>query len=323
MSYSGKFSLKNVGAWLGIVGLLLFAIVDVRADAPDGEEEEYRTRLFFADPDGSNLKKVVDLPEFQTQGSPCWSLDGKLIAFDAWKSQLGEKFTSSRTIVVNADGSQPRIFEDAAMPAFSPGGYRILVSRPQSGGVWVIDVDSADDEQSVRIDERGWGTDWARDGRFVYGLRTESGGNLRVVDIVEGRILNLFDEQKTPYRQMFWNMAWSPDGKRIAYKAATHDGKVQFGIVDTSGAEHRHVTRDEGQILASFAWSADGSHVLYVKMCPERKRYQIYSATANSEEPPKLLSGQDPLRNYSDIAYAPDGKKLLLTCHKPKPAEKP
>jgi len=176
------------------------------------DEEEFQTRLFVAESDGAKMKPLTDLSDYQAQGSPCWSRDSKFIAFDAWKPQEGEGLSESKIIVVNADGSRPRVVGPGAMPCFSPVGHRIAFSRPKAGGVWVMSSDRPDDELFL-IDAQGWGADWSPDGKLAYAVHAAGKANLAVKDFVEGRVDLLFDKQKSPYRRIFWNMAWSPDGK--------------------------------------------------------------------------------------------------------------
>jgi Ca2+-binding EF-hand superfamily protein len=127
-----------------------------KADA-EREKEEYSTRLFIADSDGSNMKQLTDLPGFQKQGSPAWSQDGKYIAFDGWKA--GQGFGGSQIVVVQADGRNPRVLGPGAMPCFSPGGQRIAFSKPGSG-TWIMSSQGPD-EELVQLDPQGWGTDWS------------------------------------------------------------------------------------------------------------------------------------------------------------------
>lgn len=286
----------------------------VDAAAPD-QKEEYSTRLFIADSDGSNLKQLTDLPEFQKQGSPAWSLDGKFIAFDGWRPQRGETFSASQVIVVQADGGNPRVLCDGAMPSFSPGGHRIVFSNGKARGVWIVSSEGPDKEL-VQIDEDGWGADWSSDGKIVYATTVGGRANLAVFNLVEGRRDYVFAEQQSPYRQIFWNMAWSPDGKRIVFKGLSAEGKQEVGIVDARGEAFGFARRFTGNVLASFAWSPDQSQILFVKQDPETQRYQIFSIEPDTQNPPQLLPAQDDLRDYSDIAYSPDGKKIVFSCHK-------
>src|SRR5262245_4036050 len=119
-----------VTAVLGSVVLaLLVQIIAQEPAAPANAEQE--TRIFVCQPDGAEMKPLVEMTDYRMQGSPSWSQDGKLIAFDAWRPALGEKNTESKIIVVNADGSDPRILGDGAMPSFSPRHNRICFSRYQ------------------------------------------------------------------------------------------------------------------------------------------------------------------------------------------------
>lgn len=292
------------------------------ADEPAKTAEKYQTRLFLADSDGSNMKPLVIMPEYVHQGSPSWSRDGKQIAMDSWKE--GGSVSTGEVVVVNADGTKPRVLGDGLMPTFSPQGTRIAYMRnKEGGGVWVMSAEGPDKE-NVQIDESGWGADWAADGRLVYGTRTPGGANLVVFDLVEGTRRYLFDEQQSPYQHMYWNMAWSPDGKRIAFKAARKDGTLEIGIVDARGEKSGLVHRYEGPTTATLSWNPDQSRVLITKACAEREnRMQIYFFNPDTTDAPQLLPGQEPNRNYSDTQYSPDGKQIVISAGMPVPPKKP
>jgi Ca2+-binding EF-hand superfamily protein len=282
-----------------------------KADA-EREREEYTTRLFIADSDGSNMKQLTNLPEFQFQGSPAWSSDGKYIAFDGLKN-------GSQVIVVQADGRNPRVLGPGAMPSFSPDGQRIAFSKPDAG-IWIMSSQGPD-EELLQLDPQGWGSDWSPDGKIVYALTTEGGGNLAVFDFVAGSVVLLFDRQKSRYRQIQRNMAWSPDGKRIVFKGLTTDGKVEIGIVDARGAKFGHVQRFVGDHAPGFAWNLEKNRILFVKHDPEVKRFQIFFVEPDALTEPQALPGQDEFRNYSDIAFSPDGKRIVFSCHKRIPQD--
>ncbi|MDB5384639.1 MAG: translocation protein TolB, partial [Planctomycetaceae bacterium] len=202
-----------------------------------------------------------------------------------------------------------------AMPSYSPGGNRIFFSNSSAGGVWVVSSHGSD-QGLFEISRNGWGSDWSTDGRMVYATSTAGGANLAVFNPVEGATDLLFDVAKTPYRQIFWNMAWSPDGKRVVFKAVTTAGKQEVGIIDARGEKFGFIRRFEGEILASFAWSPLENRILFIKQDPVTRHNQIYFVDPDSKDPPRLLPVLDELRNYSDIAYSPDGKRIVFSCSK-------
>jgi Tol biopolymer transport system component len=174
----------------------------------------------------------------------------------------------------------------------------------------------------VQLEENAWGTDWAADGRLAYTLSSPGGGaNLVVFDPVEGTREFLFEPGKSPYRQIYWNFAWSPEGRRIAFVAVRMDGNNEIGIVDARGAKFGLVTRYEGEALQCLAWGPE--RILFTKTNAERKQLQIYFLEPDTKAPAQLLPALDLTRGYADMAYSPDGKKLAITVRKLKPAAGP
>jgi Tol biopolymer transport system component len=283
-------------------------------------DEEYVSRIFLADADGSNLKPLTDLPGYQAQGSPAWSSDGEWIAFDAWRPGEGEKLQEARVIVVKADGGEPRVLMDGAMPSFSPGAKRIAFSRYHPNqGVWVTSSEGPDKEL-VLLDDAGWGTAWSPDGtRIAYSTHDVNGANLAVFDLVEGVRTLLFNSKPSPYRSVYWNFIWSPDSRRIVFKGMKSDGKSEIGVVDARGAEFGLVGRYEGEVSASFGWTPDGSRILFCRKNHERRgMLQLFTLDPKTSDPPQLLRGQEPNRPYVACACSPDGKRLAVACRTPK-----
>lgn len=303
-----------------IIGRVLPSFVRA-ADLPLAEGE---VRIFLTDAVGSDMKLLVDLPKYAVQGSPTWSQDGKRIAFDAHPA--GQSSDQTQIIVVNVDGTEPKVLIDGAMPSFSPGGHRMAFSRYGSNrGVWVMSSEGPEKEL-VLLDEAGWSADWSPDGtRIAYSKRTSNGDNFAVFNLIEGTSTYLFKEGQEPYTSLYWNFLWSPDSKQIAFRGSKSDGQIELGLVDARGAEHGLTTRLVDKTLTNnFAWSPDGSQLLMSMACPEReKRSQIYALTVRGQDPPQLLAGQDPSLINGGIAWSPDGKRLAISIRKPKaPAKK-
>jgi len=306
--------------WLMLAAVLFAATVRLSAQPPPSEDQD--NRIFVCRPDGSEMKPLLDIADYKMQGSPTWSQDGKLIAFDAWRPRLGEKNSDSKIVVVNADGSNPRVLGDGAMPSFSPRHNRIAFSRyAPNYGVWVMSVEGPEKEL-VLLDEEGWCAEWSPDGKqIVYAASTGSAANLVVFDLVEGVKIPLFEEGASPYANVFWNFCWSPDGRQIVFKGQRTDGgKVEVAIVDARGARHGHIVRLEAETPPNFNWTHDSKSVLFGQKTADRgNRLQLYLMDASSKDPPQLLGGQDPQRANSSGAFSPDGKQLLVVSRKPPP----
>jgi Tol biopolymer transport system component len=287
------------------------------------QPEEREGHIYITKPDGSQPKQLPDVPGYDMQGSPCWSADGRLLAFDAWKHGQGERSGDAKIVVINADGTNPRVLCDGCMPSFSPQAKRIAFSRYGANqGVWVMSAEGPAKEL-VLLDEEGWCAQWSPDGRqILFASNTTNGVDLVTFDLIEGTTLRLFEGQ-APYQNFFWNFAWSPDNRQIVFKGQRPDGRFEIGIVDARGAKHGLATRHEGDVRPQFDWGHDGSRVYFVQPYPQRsKNLQIYWLDPKSKEPPQLLGGQDPDRNNNGVSISPDGSRLAISSHK-APMRKP
>lgn len=302
--------------------LLLFA-GRAAAQQPAANSEEFDNRIFVCQPDGSGAKPLLDIADYKMQGSPTWSQDGKLVAFDAWRPRLGETSNDSKIIVVNADGTGAKVLSDGAMPSFSPRAGRIAFCRyTPNYGIWVMSAEGPEKEL-VLLDEEGWCAEWSPDGKQIaYSAYSGNAANLVVFDLVEGVKIPLFAEGASPYSSVFWNFCWSPDGKSIVFKGQrTNGGKSEVAVIDARGAKHGHNVRLEADVPPNFGWTHDSQSILFSQRTADRgNRLQLYLMAAATKDPPQLLSGQDASRANASGAFSPDGKQLLMVSRKPPPA---
>jgi TolB protein len=307
-------------ALLAIVPIVALLLVSSAQEPAAPASEDADTRIYVCQPDGSGMKLLVAKTEYRMQGSPTWSADGNLIAFDAWRPGIDENFAASKVLLVNADGTGLKALGDGLMPSFSPRQKRIAFSRQEPNyGVWVMSSEGPDKEL-VLLDEEGWGAEWSPDGKqIVYAGTTGNAANLMVFDLVEGTKTSLF-EGDSPYVSVFWNFCWSPDGKQIVFKGQRANGKLEIAVVDARGAKHGHTVRLEVDVPPNFQWSHDSKSVLFAQRTADRgNRLQLYSLEAASQAPPQLLAGQDPARANASGAISPDGMTMLMVSRKPPP----
>jgi len=299
-------------------------VVAQQEPAKSPAEADSEERIFIGQPDGSGMKLLTEIADYRPQRSPTWSSDGKLIAFDAWRSARGEKSNDSQIIVMSADGGKPKILGDGALPSFSPRAKRIVFSRfKPNPGVWVMSSEGPEAEL-VQLDPEGWAAVWSPDGRQIaYTVPEGKPANLFVFDLVEGRKIALFEEGKVPYKSFGWYFSWSPDSRRIAFKGKRNGSDQQeIGIVDARGAAHGLVTRYETKIIWNLSWSSDSNRILFAQPVVKlNNRNQIWWMNADTRDEPVLLAGQDSERGNSAAVISPDGKRLLMISRKPTPPQ--
>lgn len=296
--------------------IIIMLLLSASAQQPQDSGQQ----IFIGKPDGSEMKPLLELPEFTMQSSPAWSQDGTLIVFDAWRADRGEKEADAKVVVVNADGSDAKTLGDGAIPSFSPRHQRLAFTRYQANhGIWVMSS-AGPEAELVQIDKGYGAAKWSPDGRRIaYTTTRNNEVNLYLYDLIEGDEMPLFEEGQSPYSSFFRNIAWSPDGRQIAFKGQRVDSQtVEVALVDARGARHGHTVRYESKTLYNVSWNHDGSRLYFAQETPTRNnRVQLYSLVANDMSPPEILPGQDPNRANSAAAISPDGKQLLSVSRKP------
>lgn len=304
----------------GLMVLFCSQVSPILAEKEDNQatNDDYAARLYVGTHAGSEMKPLVSQEGFSTQGSPDWCDDGSRIAFDTWDSKGGETGSKAVIAVVDVDGENPRILGDGAMPSFSPGGHRIAFSRYTERGVWVMSSEGPD-ELLVLIDENGWGADWSPDGTRIAYTTTKDGPNIVVYSLIEGTYRRLFAENDNPYRHFYWNFAWSGDSQQIVFRGVRKTGGSEVAIVDARGAKHGLKTIFTGESLPAMAWSPDSKTILLTIRNPkENNRWQLHAIDAADPQEPKRLPGQVLGGQFTDMAYSPNGKQIVVTTVLPK-----
>lgn len=309
--------------WACFVAGIVFAVVTaIEAAEPEGIlAPEDTSWIMITDADGSNMRRLAHgFEEFEQQGSPCWSGDGKQIAFDAWCPQKGESVGNSKIVIANTDGTKARILIDGCMPSFSPAGKRIAFSRQNpNSGVWIMNTD-AGDGGLVLVDAQGWGIDWAPDGkRLAYIWHTTGGANMTVVDLVEGSYHEVFEGKRSPYRMIDYNFTWSPDGKKLLFRGVTPINNMETVIVDVNGSKFGLTSRPHpAEIENHLSWRAEGNLILVTGREGNGKRKQMLVFDPTKPDAPKRLSNQNPDLDYTDASFSPDGRSIVVSVEKPK-----
>ncbi len=270
--------------------------------------------LHVLDADGGNARLLVTHPEYTEHGSPEWSLDNSKIAFDACRMILGESWSTSHVLKCRADGQGLKDLGPGAMPSWAPDGKRITFSSYAPRGVWIMNADGTGREL---LDPQGWGAEWCPKGnKIAYTRSTLGGANICVRDLAQNTSRDLLEER---YRQVYWGMAWSPDGRWIAFKGVTPE-KAELAVVSAEGQKEGFrvlVSGGTGEvrdIVDNVSWSPDGKQVLTALITQGNPLAQLHAVDLEGKAPPKPLPKQDKGRSQSSMAWSFDGKQILVTC---------
>ncbi len=233
------------------------------------EENRSHSEIWLADAAGAGEPVRLTSPSFSASG-PQWSPDGSLLAFTSNRPDPDEESAGS-TWFLRMDrpaGEAFRIEGLGGSPVFSPDGEWIAFSRPTPPApapepVYASDFERrtaerfdgrAYDWMNYRFDRRGYLADprdpAATPPREVYLLPAAGGEPRRLTDLGVDAA----------------GLAWSPDGRRLAFTADAHQRdelsyeRADLWTADLDGT----VTRlsDDEYSYSSPAWSADGRRIV-------------------------------------------------------------
>ena len=293
-----------------LLRMVYFRRLDLNSDETlDPTEFSFTLKVpdefFVMNADGTGWKSFYKFDGRPACGSPCVSPNGKLIAFDAWpQMQQG----GSALYVMPIDGGEPQQIALGMMPNWSGDGLKLACSRSEPVyGIWLLDL-NGDNHKHIGP---GWGAQLSPDGTKI--AFTE-GNTLMVHDLDSDKSEVILVGQANPYQQIFWNAAWSPDGKRLCFKGQKSTGVIEVATINMTGDMPTLKVHHSGTtaVNADFAWHPKGDRIIFSRYCPERTRVQMYEFNPDKNDPPVLVRGQDEKRNNTDMCWTPDGKRLII-----------
>lgn len=265
-----------------------------------------RDAVFVMNADGTGWQKFFELPQITKIGSPSVSPDGQYLAFDGWMSQFGESSSDSRIFVVSAARDEFWLLGVGAMPTWGPDGRRLACSF-YGGGVGFLSIN---DLKTQTIDPQGWGAQWSPNGKWVVYAK---GPQLWLYDIDTEQTRLAYDATGT-YQSLYWNSCWSPDSRRIVFCGGRGANGRDIASVDVSGGDVQFKQHVTGKSPAQkYSWHPTAPRVVFPMHSPERGRSQLWEFNPLTDDPPKLVAGQDSETAVESGVWSPDGKLLYCT----------
>ncbi|MEZ6120751.1 MAG: hypothetical protein R3C28_29820 [Pirellulaceae bacterium] len=273
--------------------------------------DESTRPLFQIQIDGSDLKRIVP-DESLSYGSPCFSPDGKRIAFDAWP---GSKYNQSHVYVMEIAADADADLLDlgrGAMPSFSPDGKQVVVHTYDSNpNVVIVNVDEEAERKSIGISTNG--PRWSPNGKWIAFMNFQGGSEYAIYKLEDKTISTL----TSGLYQACRGGAWSPDGTKLAYPIYSPDGQsvtqIVTATIDEDGTlESERVVVGMNNISANLTWSPDSKQILFSGQESDGEAYQLYTITTKRNSKPVKLPGQDPNQDNIDPTWSPDGKTIVF-----------
>jgi Tol biopolymer transport system component len=296
-----------------------------------------RLILHVCEIDGTPIRPLIANEvlrhEFDRQGTPDVSADGKWVAFDAWSTAPEFANRGPRCLVCNLNGKNASAPVDGYMPSFSPDAKKIVVSRTPPFGekegakgqsIWIIDLETK--EKQMIADRGAWGGRWSHDGASILfqGGVDEQGEKLpssclRLYDVASKKFRMLLDPIETPFSELVHHFDWSPGDSR----------KIAFGgsLRNASGTASAIMNVDEGvsSLLLltppadgtrvidgfSFDWHPDGNSIMVTGVLGNR----LFPVSLSTTEQPSQVTypGFPASVMVRDPVYTPDGEHIIAS----------
>jgi len=219
--------------------------------------EEGLWATYAMEPDGNAVHRLTF--EFdQTLHEATWAPDGNRIAF--------VEFDGIYVLDAGA-GAPTRILEDhtrSMKPVWSPDGTRIAFKsdRDRNGSgneIYVVNADGTNLKRLTYTTIDEWALDWSPDGqKIVYSVYTpEAQLGAYIMDADGTHVTRLLATMEVA------DVAWSPDGSRIALAGAR--GNLSFNsifVVNPDGTDLRQLTEENADDQHP-AWSPDGRRIAF------------------------------------------------------------
>lgn len=153
---------------------------------------------------------------------------------------------------------------------------------------------------------------WSPDGKTIafardmdIALTTERQTDIFIKDVNGNHEVRLTNHPK----QDGGDLAWSPDGNRIAF-VSTRSGNLDIHVIDVASRAVKQLTDNAvlGGLSAAPDWAPDGRHIVYEQVVPGKGR-TIYVMDADGRNQKPLVS-PDGLFKYGP-RWSPDGDAVL------------
>ena len=284
--------------------------------------------LFIVDQLGGAPRTLVAGPERDTD--PVFSDQGDRVAF--------VRDGADKNLIMSSDADGTNViplgsaFDLGVSLDWSPDGSALLVSASDhvidniggSIGIRRIDVVRSDASGSRRLDvgdlREPDSASWRPDGRQIaFRGHDESGAGAFLADSDGSNVRKLaigfvgLAEQTGQFDVPTpGGLAWSPDGKHLAFLNDTAQGRLSIIDIDEAGtvSQLRWLPLEPGSSAAAApVWSPDGRQIAFLLRIGGPVRVEIATTDGSGH---RLVGPEAPVGGTLEYAWSPDGRSLLI-----------
>ena len=243
-------------------------------------------------------------PEGESVEDGVWSPDGRWIAY----ATSGRGYWQSTFYIVSpVDGSRRTILGASNLLgarmrySWSPDGN--LLAFVANNNIWVIPSVDGQPTLVTENEDRKEDPVWSVDGKSLF-FTVDQGLSQLFVKSIESSQPKLLDQHQADY-QTIRSIAWSPDGKFIAFPSL-RNGNSDIWSISVGGANLKQITKHQA-FDSNPLWSPNGLRLAF--QSNRSGNNDIWTILASGDRPAQVT-----IDSYSDnpSAWSVDGKYLAF-----------